>query len=142
MAESTVRCSWQPAEQVALVGGKLVFPKVPSAPGVYRFTLNDTTGARVYIGESERLPGRFQHVRASPGGPGEARTTKFQINQLMQATLAAGGQIVVEIAVRAEAVASDGTVTALDLSQKALRRRAESAAQAAARAAGRTLLNM
>jgi hypothetical protein len=60
----------------------------------------------------------------------------------MRATLAAGGHIVVEIAVRAEAVASDGTVTAVDLSQKALRRRAESAAQAASRAAGHTLLNM
>jgi hypothetical protein len=28
MAESIVRCSWQPAGQVALVDGMLVFPRV------------------------------------------------------------------------------------------------------------------
>jgi hypothetical protein len=140
MTELTVRCSWQPAAQIALAGGMLVFPRVPDAPGVYRFMLNDAAGARVYVGESERLPGRFQHSR-TPGGQGERRTTKFRLNQLMRETLTAGGHVTVEVAVQAEAVASDGTPVALDLSQKTARRSAESAAQAAERAAGHTLLN-
>jgi hypothetical protein len=90
MAGLTVRCSWQPAGQIGLVDGMLVFPRAPDAPGIYRFTLNDAAGVRVYVGESERLPGRFQHYR-TPGGPGERRTTKFRLNQLMREALTAGG---------------------------------------------------
>lgn len=138
MAESIVRCSWQPAGQVALVDGMLVFPKVPNAPGVYRFTLTDSAGTRVYVGESQRLPGRFQHYR-TPGGPGEQRTTKFRLNRLMLDALMIGGQVTVEVAT--QAVASDGTPVALDLNQKAVRQRAEHAVEAAERASGSTLLN-
>ncbi len=140
MAESIVRCSWQPAGQVALVDGMLVFPRVPNAPGVYRFTLTDSAGTRVYVGESQRLPGRFQHNR-TPGGPGEQRTTKFRLNRLMLDALMIGGQVTVEVATQAEAVASDGTPVALDLNQKAVRQRAEHAVEAAERASGSTLLN-
>jgi hypothetical protein len=140
MAELTVRCSWQPAGQIALVDEMLVFPKVPDAPGVYRFTLNDATGMRVYVGESQRLAGRFQHYR-TPGGPGETRTTKFRLNQLIREALTVGGRVMVEVATQAEAVASDGTPVALDLNQKAERRRVERAVEAAERASGSTMLN-
>lgn len=140
MTKSMVRCSWQPAGQVALVHGMLVFPRVPDTPGVYRFTLTDSAGTRVYVGESQRLPGRFQHYR-TPGGPGEQRTTKFRLNRLMLDALTAGGQVTVEVATQAEDVASDGTPVALDLNQKAARQRAEHAVEAAERAAGSTLLN-
>ncbi len=102
--------------------------------------MNDAAGVRVYVGESERLPGRFQHYR-TPGGPGERRTTKFRLNQLMREALTVGGHVTVEVAIQGEAVASDGTPVALDLNQKAARRHAERAAEAAARAAGYTLLN-
>jgi methyl coenzyme M reductase subunit C-like uncharacterized protein (methanogenesis marker protein 7) len=140
MAGLTAHCSWQPAGQISLAGGMLVFPRVPDAPGVYRFTLNDAQGARVYVGESQRLPARFQHYR-TPGGPGERRTTKFRLNELIREALAGGGHVTVEVAIRAETVASDGTHAALDLNQQTARRRAEHAAVAAARAAGYTLLN-
>jgi hypothetical protein len=140
MAELTVRCSWQPAGQVGLVNGMLAFPKVPDAPGIYRFTLNDAAGVRVYVGESERLPGRFQHYR-TPGGAGERQTTKFRLNQLMRGALSADGQVTVEVAIQAEALAADGTPVAIDLNQKTARLLAEHAAQTAARAAGCTLLN-
>ncbi len=95
---------------------------------------------RVYVGESERLPGRFQHYR-TPGGPGERRTTKFRLNQLIREALTAGGRVTVEVATQAEAVASDGTPVALDLNQKAARRRVERAVEAAERASGSTLLS-
>jgi hypothetical protein len=140
MAESKVHCWWQPAVQVALADGMLVFPRVPNAPGVYRFTLSGPAGTRVYVGESQRLPGRFQHYR-TPGGPGEQRTTKFRLNRLMLDALTAGGRVTVEIATQAEAVAGDGTRAALNLSQKADRHRAERAVEAAERASGAALLN-
>jgi hypothetical protein len=94
----------------------------------------------VYVGESQRLPGRFQHYRTA-GGPGEQRTTKFRLNRLMLDALMIGGQVTVEVATQAEAVASDGTPVALDLNQKAVRQRAEHAVEAAERASGSTLLN-
>ena len=140
MAEPTVHCSWQQAGQVALVDGMLVFPRVPNGPGVYRFTLSDSAGTRVYVGESQRLPGRFQHYR-TPGGPGEQGTTKFRLNRLMLRALTDGGRVTVAVATQAEAVAGDGTRVPLDLSQKAARQRAEQAIEAAERASGSTLLN-
>jgi hypothetical protein len=129
MAELTVRCLWQPAGQIGLAGGMLVFPGVSDAPRIYRFTLNDAASVRVYVGESERLRGRLQHYR-TPGRPGERQTTKFRLNQLIREALTAGGHVTVEVATQAEAMASDGTPTALDLNQRATRRRAERAAEA------------
>lgn len=140
MAELTVRCSWQPAGPVALTGGMLVFPKVPNAPGIYRFTLNDAAGTRVYIGESARLRGRFQHYR-TPGGPGEQRTTKFRLNHIMRETLESGGHIKAEVALQADGVAIDGTALALDLGVVIDRRCAEAAALAEARSVGCAVLN-
>ena len=110
-------------------------------PRVYRFTLSDPAGKRVYVGESQRLPGRFQHYR-TPGGPGEQRTTKFRLNRLMLDALTAGGQGTIEVATQAEAVAGGGTRAALDLSQKAARQRAEHATETAERASGSTLLKL
>ena len=136
-----MRCSWQPPGQVVLVDGMLVFPRVPDAPGVYRFTLNDAAGMRVYVRESQRLPGRFQHYR-TPGGQGERRTTKFRLNKLIVDALTIGGRVTVEVATQGEAVASDGTPVALDLNQKAARQRVEHAVEVAERAAGSTLLKL
>lgn len=73
--------------------------------------------------------------------PGEQRTTKFRLNQLMRETLAAGGRITTEIALQAEEVAIDGTVAALDLGVMTDRRRAEAAVLAEARSAGFVVLN-
>ena len=135
-----MHCSWQWAGQVALVNGMLVFPKVPDAAGVYRFTLDAATGIWVYVGQSERLRGRFQHYR-TPGGPGERRTTKFRLNKLMLATLSAGGRVTVDVATQAADVDGDGTSVVLDLNQKTVRSRVERAIQATERASGSTLLN-
>jgi hypothetical protein len=118
----------------------LKFPEAPNAAGIYRFTLNDTTGMRIYVGQSVRLKGRFQHYR-TPGGPGEQQTTKYWLNKLMLATLAAGGRVTVDVAMQAEDVASDGTSVALDLDEKDVRSRVESAVQAIELASGSTLLN-
>jgi hypothetical protein len=59
MAESvTVTWDWLPCGNVELVGGKLHFPRVPAAPGVYRMTFHDDRGqlVGVYVGEADLLP--------------------------------------------------------------------------------------
>jgi hypothetical protein len=140
MGESTVRCSWRSAGQVALVDGLLVFPRAPDAPGLYRFRLNGPAGTRVYVGESGCIADRFQHYR-TPGGPGERRTTKFRLNQLMLGVLSSGGQVTVDVATQAEAVDSDGRPLAISLDQKPVRQRVERAVIAAERASGSMLLN-
>lgn len=140
MGRSTVRCSWESAGQVALVDGLLFFPRVPDAPGLYRFSLNSSAGIRVYVGQSGCITDRFQHYR-TPGGPGERRTTKYQLNQLMLSVLSSGGQVKVDVATQAEAVDSDGRSLAINFDQKAVRQRVERAVIAAERASGSTLLN-
>ena len=102
--------------------------------------MSDSSGTRVYVGESQCLAARLQHYQ-TPGGPGEQQTTKFRLNRLMVDALAVGGRVTVEVATQVEAMASDGTPVTLDLSQKAARRRAEDAIQEAERASGSTLLN-
>jgi hypothetical protein len=59
----------------------------------------------------------------------------------MRKTLAAGGRITAEIALRAEEAAINGTVAALDLGVMTDRRRAESDVLAEARSAGFVVLN-
>jgi hypothetical protein len=140
MKKPIVRCSWQSAGKVTLVNGMLKFPKAPDAAGIYRFTLNDTTGMRIYVGQSVRLRGRLQHYR-TPGGKGEQDTTKYRLNKLMLAALAAGGRVTVDVATKAQDVTSDGMPVALDLNQKDVRSRVESAVLATEFACGSTLLN-
>lgn len=46
-----VRFAWSPAGEVALDDlGHLVLPDLPTAPGVYRWTLTGPDGTRQYIG--------------------------------------------------------------------------------------------
>ena len=68
----TVDFSWRDVGTIAAEGGRLRFPTVPDAPGIYRFDLGD----RIYIGETDRLRRRFQHYRT----PGLSQTTNVRLN--------------------------------------------------------------
>ena len=140
VAESmTVTWAWQPAGQVTLVAGSLVFPKVPRVPGIYRFTFLNAAGAHagVYVGETDRLPRRFQHYRT----PGPSQQTNLRMNPIMFDALAQGGHIRVEISTQAEAAGNDGVQRPLDLSWKAARVLVEHAAEVAERIAGSGVIN-
>jgi hypothetical protein len=80
---------------------------------------------------------------SSPGKPSDPGISSESLPAQpgIQQDASRRSHVTVEIAIQAEAVASDGTPVALDLNQTAARRHAERAAEAAARAAGYTLLN-
>jgi hypothetical protein len=141
MAESmTVSWSWEALGHVSLANGMLVFPSAPPVPGVYRLTFRNAQGVPtdVYVGETDRLPRRFQHYR-TPGG--DKRLTMYRLNRAMVGALIAGGQIGVEVVTSALATAGEGPVFALDLGWKAARVLVERAAEVGERRSGTPLLN-
>ena len=130
---------WQPCGLVTLAEGKLVFPRVPNAAGVYRLTFQDDCGrpSGVYVGEADLLSRRFRHYRT----PGPSQQTNLRLNPVMVNTLAAGGRIAVEVAVAAGLTGADGSAAPLDLTWKAARVLVERAAEVAERIAGALVLN-
>jgi hypothetical protein len=65
--EMTLMFEWEPLGRVGLdPQGKLVFPRAPSRPGLYRFEFDGAKGRQEYIGETDTLNRRFQHYR-TPG---------------------------------------------------------------------------
>jgi hypothetical protein len=140
MAESvTVTWDWLPCGNVEIVGGKLHFPRVPAAPGVYRMTFHDDRGqlVGVYVGEADLLPRRFQHYRT----PGPSQQTNIRLNLVMVNTLTADGRIRLMVATTAQLVAADGTEAPLNLTWKAARVLVERAAEVTERTAGMPMLN-
>jgi hypothetical protein len=140
MGESvTVAWDWQPCGLVTLAEGKLAFPRVPSAAGVYRLTFQDDCGRQsgVYVGEADLLHRRFQHYRT----PGASQQTNLRLNPVMVSTLAAGGRIAVEVGVAARLMGADGSAVPLDLTWKSARVLVERAAEVAERTAGVLVLN-
>ena len=141
MAESmTVSWSWQVLGQVSLTDNMLLFPSAPALPGVYRLTFRNAHGVltKVYVGETDRLPRRFQHYR-TPGS--DERLTMYRLNRTMVEALMAGDRIDVEVVTSAQAIAGNGSAFALDLGWKAARVLVERAAEVDERRSGTPLLN-
>lgn len=140
MTESiTVAWDWQPCGLVTLAEGKLLFPRAPSTPGVYRLTFQDDRGqdAGVYVGEADLLRRRFQQYRT----PGPSQQTNLRLNPFMVNTLATGGRIAVEVAVAARFTSADGSEIPLDLTWKAARVLVERASEVTERITGAVVLN-
>jgi hypothetical protein len=98
--------------------GKLVFPKVPAAGGLYCFRTKDSAGKRsLYVGESDNLGRRFGNYR----NPGPTQQTSIRINQLLRQIISVGGEIAVSIAVEAFVETTNDQHPA-DFSQKSTRR--------------------
>ena len=129
----TVDFSWREVDEIQTDAGKLRFPDVPEAPGVYRFDLGKT----VYVGEADRLRRRFQHYRT----PGPSQATNVRLNTLMLRLLREGGAVAVCI-VASVSIEVDGQRSALDLGHKAARLLVENAALTAARLDGAIVENL
>lgn len=129
----SVDYDWRNVGVVGMELGKLRFPGVPEAPGVYRFDLGRTT----YIGETDRLRRRFQHYRT----PGPTQPTNLRLNALMLRLLGEGGAVSV-CAITTASIEVYGKRSPLELNDKAARLLVENAALTAARLAGARVENL
>ncbi len=120
----TVEATWREVGEIRLEGKQLVFPAVPTQPGIYRFRFETAAGAfSSYIGEAANLIRR--HAGYQYGY--KKQLTNFRINGRMKEHLAVGGRIVVSISTEAT-VTIDGATRPLDLGLKRSRLLVENAA--------------
>lgn len=130
-----VRLEWLDAGAVTLDStGRVQFPTLPGAPGVYRMTFNgrpDQERPRIYIGEAQSLARRARNYR----NPGGRQQTSLRLNAALLEHLQAGGRVELAVALDVD-ITSDGVPQPLDLSRKSSRLLAESAALVLAQLAG------
>lgn len=120
-----LRLSWQPIGDVQLdASGNLLFPKVSTVGGLYRFLLRDGARQSSYIGEAVNLLRRFQHYRT----PGATQPTNLRINKLMRETLSRGGSVSIALVVDTAWTTVQGKERRLVFSSKLERVFAEHAA--------------
>jgi hypothetical protein len=116
---------WKPIGRVMLDdAGRLVFPAVPRAPGLYRFRFRAAGREGVYIGESDNLARRFAHYR----NPGPTQQTNLRLNAKFKDALAAGAEISVATISANAWIERSGHRQTADLSSKAVRCLFENAA--------------
>lgn len=134
-----VEFRWKPLGVVQLdPNGRLVFPKAPLEAGLYRFDLEDADGQTTYIGESDQLARRLQHYRT----PGPSQRTNLRLNEHFRRALSQGRSITVAVVTEDINVRFDKAAHQIDISRKLDRVLLEHAALLAARAGGRTILNV
>lgn len=129
----TLDFEWDEIGIVVLEGGNLRFPLAPNTPGIYRFGFGQT----VYVGETDRLPRRFQHYRT----PGVSQPTNVRLKTRMIEHLALDGKVAVAIIDKGR-IDIDGRHCPLDFSLKSTRLLFESAAIEVARSSGLKLENL
>lgn len=134
--ELRVRFRWSPVGEVTLDdAGHLTLPDLPTAPGVYRWTLTRQDGDRLYIGEGGSLRGRLRDYRRP-----SSMATANRLHGVVAAHLAAGGRAYLDVTTTAEAERC-GVPVPLDLARRTARHLAEHVAIAEAYLDGALLLN-
>lgn len=139
----SVRFTWQQLGSATLdVGGKVAFPRpLPPAPGLYRMhlvALDADHDDRFYIGETDNLRRRLGNNYRNPG---PRQRTSLRINQSLREHLAANGRVEVALCLGAD-LTHGGRTEPLDLTRKAGRLLAESAALVLAQRDGAQLENL
>jgi hypothetical protein len=123
-----VAFQWTDAGHVLVdAGGKPAFGRLDPTPGLYRLTLIDGPAVarpQAYIGETDNLRRRLATNYRTPGA---SQKTSLRVNALLRAHLAGGGSVALAVATEAT-VRLRGSEQPLDLSRKAGRLLAESAA--------------
>lgn len=135
----TVRFAWTRLGVLRLDGAqKVAFPQpLPDTPGLYRMSFDGAE--RWYIGESDNLRRR---LGSNYRNPGPRQRTSLRVNDALRNHLGAGGAVTLDIAVAAQLIGPEITVESLDLTRKAGRLLAESAALVLAQLAGHKLENL
>lgn len=130
---------WYAAGEITLdTSGAPLFPRLPSLPGLYRFTFTGADGDRTYVGESADLAKRARQYRNAKRDRTRARTSR-RLHKEFVAHLALGGTVSFAIATE---VRIDGRERELDLRLKSARRLAENAAVLTLQLRGDVVLNI
>jgi hypothetical protein len=129
MVEVHISVDWRDAGVIALdADEEVLFPALPRQPGLYEMTFAGGRGQtrfRVYIGETDDLRRRASHYR----NPGPTQETNRRLNAVIKAHITGGGAVRLAIATAARVTSQvGGTAQPLDLTRKAPRVLAESAA--------------
>lgn len=120
--EVAVGLRWHFAGAVTLTSDcRLVFPKLGSVPGLYRFRFAERRA--IYVGESNQLSRRMQNYR----NPSPSQSTSTWVNLELTRSLTAGELVLIETCTDIVMRNRNGTIPA-DLQSKAIRLIAENAA--------------
>jgi hypothetical protein len=117
-SEGRLGLIWQPLGRLLLNENRLESPRVPSAPGLYRFRLRNNSAEARYIGETENLARRFALYRS----PGPLQQTNLRLNGVFRTALASGAEIGVAVVTDNAWIEIDGCRAPPDFSKKAVRR--------------------
>lgn len=135
----SVEFNWTHLGMLALdETSKLVFPKAPLCPGLYRFDFEDREAPAAYIGQSDQVARRFQHYRT----PDPSQKTNIRLNQIMRDRIMSARRISVAIATDGFSIHLRGSCCSFDLVRKLDRVLLEHAAVFSARAAGLAIVNV
>jgi hypothetical protein len=97
-SRSSVMFEWLTAGSVTLDNGRLETPTLRGRPGIYRFTVAGTNGARQYVvGETDNLALLMNAYRH----PEPAQAAFVRLNELMAKAIAHGGSVGVDLVVAA-----------------------------------------
>ena len=137
--DCSVRFDWEPIGRICLdENGKLQFPNVSEAPGLYKLRIRIGTGEAVYIGETDNLRRRFANYH----NPGPTQPTNVRINRRLLDALITEAEISVAIVSSSTSVKiGDKTIT-VDLASKPFRLLFENAALIASQAHAIESLNL
>lgn len=129
MTRVAVEFEWQAAGAISLDGTRPAFPRLPDAPGLYRFTFEwPDRVPGIYIGETDGLRRRAQNYRT----PGPTQRTNLRVNRELVEALQAGVRVSCAM-VTAASISLDGAQPRqLDLARKTGRLILENASMAAA----------
>ncbi|MGE0252953.1 MAG: hypothetical protein AB7N54_00030 [Alphaproteobacteria bacterium] len=136
--EVSLAYQWAHLGHVSLVDGKLVFPKAPSLPGLYRFDFQRQVERSFYVGEADQLSRRFQHYRT----PGPSQRTNIRLNAFMRGVLADGGTASVAIVTDEIVIEMAGITGTVEMSHKSDRVLLEHAGLYEAKLSGASPLNL
>ena len=126
----SVRYSWKHPGAVTLdADDKVAFPRpLPQAPGLDRMHFDSAEPGqldRFYFGETDNLRRR---LGSNYRNPGPSQQTSLRVNEALRTHLAGGGRVTLAVALTVELSERDSDTEALNLTRKAGRLLAESAA--------------
>jgi hypothetical protein len=116
----SLQFAWTPLGEITLgADRKLVFPKAPPSPGLYRFRVVLGLHEGRYVGETDGLARRMGFYRT----PGQSQTTNIRVNHILANALAEGANVTLETVTEATIAGA-----AADLGRTEVRRLLENAA--------------